>query len=132
MKSATSFALSPQPTATCVKQWFPEDPGQAGKDQAHSYVQMLSGYRVEAIRQTGDKATRADTAAAQANIGRIGMLAAPWNAAVIDELGVVPLRRARRYRRCAVFGVQPNGQQQRAERVDAAVTTWLVDWRLSP
>jgi predicted phage terminase large subunit-like protein len=73
-----------------VKQWFPEDPGQAGKDQAHSYMQMLSGYRIEAIRQTGDKATRADTAAAQANIGRIGILRAPWNAALIDELSAFP------------------------------------------
>ena len=73
-----------------VKQWFPRDPGQAGVDQADSIVQMLSGYRVEAVRQTGDKATRADAAAAQANIGRIGMLRAEWNAALIDELGSFP------------------------------------------
>ena len=73
-----------------VKQWFPRDPGQAGVDQADSYVQMLSGHRVEAVRQTGDKATRADAAASQANIGRIGMLRADWNAAVIDELGSFP------------------------------------------
>ena len=73
-----------------VKQWFPRDPGQAGVDQADSIVQMLSGYRVEAVRQTGDKATRADAAASQANIGRIGMLRAEWNAAVIDELGSFP------------------------------------------
>jgi predicted phage terminase large subunit-like protein len=73
-----------------VKQWFPRDPGQAGVDQAESYMQMLSGYRVEAVRQTGDKATRADAAASQANIGRIGMLTAPWNTVVIDELGSFP------------------------------------------
>lgn len=73
-----------------VKQWFPEDPGQAGKDQSASYVQMLSGYRVEAIRQTGSKETRADTAASQANIGRIGMLRAEWNAPLLDELGSFP------------------------------------------
>jgi predicted phage terminase large subunit-like protein len=73
-----------------VKQWFPEDPGQAGKDQVQSYAQMLSGYRVEAVRQTGPKETRADTAASQANIGQIGMLRAAWNAALIDELGAFP------------------------------------------
>ena len=73
-----------------VKQWFPEDPGQAGKDQAQSYVQMLRGYRVEAVRQTGSKETRADTAASQANIGKVGMLNAAWNAALIDELGAFP------------------------------------------
>jgi predicted phage terminase large subunit-like protein len=73
-----------------AKQWFPRDPGQAGVDQAESYVQMLSGCRVEAVRQTGDKATRADAAASQANIGQIGMLRADWNAPLIDELGAFP------------------------------------------
>jgi predicted phage terminase large subunit-like protein len=51
---------------------------------------MLSGYRVEAERMSGDKATRADAAACQANIGRLSMLRAPWNAAFIEELAAFP------------------------------------------
>jgi predicted phage terminase large subunit-like protein len=34
--------------------------------------------------------TRADAAASQANIGRIGMMRASWNAAFADELAAFP------------------------------------------
>jgi predicted phage terminase large subunit-like protein len=73
-----------------TKIWIPRDPAQAGADQADSYIRMLSGYRVEAERVSGDKATRADAAACQANIGRLGILRAPWNAAFIEELAAFP------------------------------------------
>jgi predicted phage terminase large subunit-like protein len=73
-----------------TKIWIPKDPAQAGADQADSYIRMLSGYRAEAERMSGDKATRADAAASQANIGRLGMLRAPWNAAFIEELAAFP------------------------------------------
>jgi phage terminase large subunit-like protein len=69
-----------------AKQLFPGDPGQAGVDQAKSYMAMLRGSRVVAVPQTGSKIVRADASASQANIGRIGMLRASWNAALIDEL----------------------------------------------
>jgi predicted phage terminase large subunit-like protein len=69
---------------------IPRDPAQAGADQADSYIRMLSGFAVEAERMSGDKATRADAAASQANIGRLGMLRAPWNAAFIEELAAFP------------------------------------------
>jgi phage terminase large subunit-like protein len=51
---------------------------------------VLSGFAVEAERMSGDKATRADAAASQANIGRLGMLRAPWNAALVEELAAFP------------------------------------------
>jgi predicted phage terminase large subunit-like protein len=73
-----------------TKIWIPRDPAQAGADQADSYIRMLSGYRVEAERMSGDKATRADAAASQANIGRLGMLRALWNASFIEELAAFP------------------------------------------
>jgi predicted phage terminase large subunit-like protein len=71
-------------------QWFPEDPGQAGKAQAEDIVKMLSGHRVKTERMTGSKEVRADPAASQANIGRIGLLAASWNAMLLDELASFP------------------------------------------
>jgi len=37
-----------------------QDPGQAGVDQANSYIQLLAGFKVEVERETGDKVTRAD------------------------------------------------------------------------
>jgi predicted phage terminase large subunit-like protein len=73
-----------------VKAWIPRDPGSAGVDQADSFIRMLPGYRIEAERMSGDKATRADAAASQANIGRIALIRAPWNAAFIEELAAFP------------------------------------------
>jgi phage terminase large subunit-like protein len=76
-----------------VKVLLPEDLGQAGKDQAQVYVRRLVGYRVSGERMTGDKVTRADAVTSQVNIGRVGMLRAGWNAALLDELGSCPLGR---------------------------------------
>jgi predicted phage terminase large subunit-like protein len=42
------------------------------------------------VRQSGSKTIRADACASQANIGRVGMLKAPWNAALLDELAAFP------------------------------------------
>jgi predicted phage terminase large subunit-like protein len=73
-----------------IKVWLPQDPAQAGADQADSYVRLLSGFRVATERQTGNKVTRADAVASQCNVGRVGLLQVPWNAALLDELGSFP------------------------------------------
>ena len=70
---------------------LPRDPAQAGSDQADSYIEMLFGFRVEAVRMSGSKEIRADAVASQVNIGRVGMLRASWNAAFVDELVSFPL-----------------------------------------
>jgi predicted phage terminase large subunit-like protein len=73
-----------------VEQWLPQDPGQAGLDQVESYIRSMPGYRIKSERMTGDKVTRADSVACQVNIGAVGLLKAPWNAAFLDELGAFP------------------------------------------
>ncbi len=73
-----------------VKIVIPQDPGQAGVAQAQYYTKMLAGYRVEAIRETGDKATRADPFASQVNMGNVALIRAPWNRAFIEELAAFP------------------------------------------
>lgn len=73
-----------------TKIWLPKDPAQAGADQADSYIRMLSGYPVDCERMSGDKATRADAAASQANIGRLGMVRAEWNSAFVEEAAAFP------------------------------------------
>jgi predicted phage terminase large subunit-like protein len=72
---------------------IPQDPGQAGKDQVVSYTKLLLGYPVISERVSGSKTTRAYAAAAAANIGRIGMLKAPWNNALTEELAGFPTGR---------------------------------------
>jgi predicted phage terminase large subunit-like protein len=69
---------------------LPIDPGQAGLSQIVSYTKLLSGYPIISERQTGSKVTRALAAAAQANIGKISLLKAPWNAALQEELASFP------------------------------------------
>ncbi len=69
---------------------IPQDPGQAGKAQAESFVRMLSGFSVHALPVTGDKVTRAEPFAAQVNVGNVLMLRADWNDALISEMRMFP------------------------------------------
>lgn len=62
-----------------------QDPGQAGKEQAESYVRELAGFNVDIVKETGDKITRADPYAAQWQAGNIDLLAGPWNEAFLAE-----------------------------------------------
>jgi predicted phage terminase large subunit-like protein len=64
----------------------PQDPGQAGKDQAASIIGENAGYRISAERESGDKGTRAEPFAAQLEAGNVYLLRAPWNETFIDEL----------------------------------------------
>lgn len=64
---------------------FPQDPGQAGKVQAQDMVAMLAGFRARAFRESGDKVTRAEPLAAQAEAGNLLLVRGDWNKAFIDE-----------------------------------------------
>lgn len=69
---------------------LPQDPGQAGKAQVAYLTSKLAGWNVKASPETGDKATRAAPAAAQANVGNLSIVRAGWNAAFLDELRDFP------------------------------------------
>lgn len=68
-----------------VKVGISQDPGQAGKEQAESYVKELAGFAVEVIRESGDKITRADPYASQWQAGNIDILRGHWNEAFFAE-----------------------------------------------
>ena len=69
---------------------LPQDPGQAGKSQAQSFVSDLAGYAVAARPVTGEKRVRATPFSAQVNVGNVVMLRASWNEPFIDELRPFP------------------------------------------
>lgn len=69
---------------------LPQDPGQAGKDQAQSMTRMLSGFNVVAKVVSGDKTTRAEGFASQVNVGNVLMLRASWNQSLINEMRMFP------------------------------------------
>ena len=69
---------------------YPQDPGQAGKDQAASLAKDLAGYRFRSSPESGDKATRAEPFAAQGEAGNVDILEGDWNAAYLDEICAFP------------------------------------------
>lgn len=68
----------------------PQDPGQAGVDQAASYTRELAGYDVRTRRPTGDKVTRARPWSAQVGASNAALVRAPWTATFVAELHAFP------------------------------------------
>lgn len=71
---------------------LPQDPGQAGKDQAQQYVRDLAGkgYTIRIYRPTGDKITYANPVSALAEQGMMKLIRGPWNEAFLNELEAFP------------------------------------------
>ncbi len=69
---------------------LPQDPGQAGKDQAEGIIRDLAGWVTHAVRETGSKEVRAAPFAAQCEAGNVKLVDGPWIKAFLDELEVFP------------------------------------------
>lgn len=68
----------------------PRDPGQAGKEQAESYLQMLQGFTVISRAITRNKLIMAEPAAALWQQGNIELVRADWNEVFLQELEQFP------------------------------------------
>lgn len=68
----------------------PQDPGQAGKDQAERYVGMLAGYDARFRVETGDKQTRFNPVSAQCERGNVDFVRGKWNEDVFRSLESFP------------------------------------------
>ena len=69
---------------------LPQDPGQAGKEQAQSYVKLLAGFLVKVKPESGSKESRAEPMAAQWQAGNVDVLEADWNETYFNELESFP------------------------------------------
>jgi predicted phage terminase large subunit-like protein len=69
---------------------MPQDPGAAGKADAETKVKLLKGYSVVVKPISGDKATRARPASAQAEAGNVKLLRGAWNELFLDEVCAFP------------------------------------------
>jgi len=69
----------------------PQDPGQAGKEQAESYIKFLSGFDITAVRETGSKEVRAEPMAAQWQGGNFDIFIAPWNEPYFSQMESFPV-----------------------------------------
>ena len=70
---------------------LPQDPGQAGKDQAQSFVRMLGGYTVTTALESGDKVTRAEPFSSQWLAGNVDIKEALWNDEYFRQLENFPV-----------------------------------------
>lgn len=68
----------------------PQDPGQAGKEQAESYIKHLSGFAVATVRPSGSKINRSEPFSAQWQAGNVLVLAADWNEMYFSEMEAFP------------------------------------------
>jgi len=69
---------------------MPQDPGAAGKADAETKIKLLAGFPIKVLSITGDKATRAKPASAQAEAGNVKLLRGDWNEAFLDEVCAFP------------------------------------------
>lgn len=73
-----------------VKGSIPQDPGQAGKMQVQYLIKQLAGYTYTSSTETGDKETRVEPFAAQAEVGNVKIVKGAWNEAYLAELESFP------------------------------------------
>lgn len=67
---------------------WPQDPGQAGKDQAQSMVKDFAGWTFKTSPETGPKRARWEPFASQVNGGNVRMVRGSWNQALIEEMEI--------------------------------------------
>lgn len=67
-----------------------QDPGSAGVAEATHFIRMLAGFDVRVATTSKDKLTRAKPVSAQAEVGNIRVLRAPWNDEFFTELENFP------------------------------------------
>lgn len=69
---------------------LPQDPGQAGKDQALTYKRELAGYHVVTLPVTGDKVVRAGGYSSQVGAGNFALVRGPWTPAFVAQHHAFP------------------------------------------
>ncbi|ANS05689.1 putative large terminase subunit [uncultured Mediterranean phage] len=69
-----------------VKVIIEQEPGSGGIAQVDHLIRFLAGFRVEAIKASGDKFVRAGAFASQCQAGNVRLVRGPWNSAYIDQL----------------------------------------------
>lgn len=69
---------------------LPQDPGQAGKSQAHAFAAMLAGHSIRIRPESGDKATRFSPFSAQCEAGNVCFVRGTWNEEFFDQLEGFP------------------------------------------
>lgn len=89
-KTIKLTAQADRATYKRVRIRLPQDPGQAGKEQAKSYIKFLAGFDVKTVPESGSKEARAEPMAAQWQAGNFYIVAGPWNEEYLTQLENFP------------------------------------------
>ena len=73
-----------------VRVRLPQDPGQAGKAQAQSFIRYLAGFDVRAVAESGSKEARAEPVAAQWQAGNFDVVIGDWNEEYFAQMESFP------------------------------------------
>lgn len=68
-----------------IDTWIEQEPGSGGLESAERTIANLRGYVCKKDKVTGSKESRAEPYAAQVQGGNVGIVAADWNPAFLDE-----------------------------------------------
>jgi predicted phage terminase large subunit-like protein len=71
-------------------QSLPQDPGSAGLAQKAALAALLAGRSFRITPETGSKEERALPLSAQAEAGKVRLVAGPWNEAFVEEATLFP------------------------------------------
>lgn len=96
IEDVTADMLSPNDVATrihsvvvddgpSVTVGLSQDPGQAGKLELDFYKNLLNGYHIWDIRESGSKESRAKPLSAKAERGKVKLVRGPWNEKFIGQ-----------------------------------------------
>lgn len=89
-KLVKQCAVSDKAKYKRVRTRLSQDPGQAGKEQAESYIKMLAGFNVVAVKESGDKQSRAEPFAAQWQAGNVYVVEGPWTETLLGQYESFP------------------------------------------
>ena len=89
-KTIKLTAQADRATYKRVRVRLPKDPGQAGKEQAESYIKYLSGFDVTTVAESGTKEARAEPMAAQWQAGNFDIVYGAWNEEYLLQLENFP------------------------------------------
>jgi predicted phage terminase large subunit-like protein len=78
------------PNRTAVPQWHERESGIGGSERTRALSRALAGHIVHSDPPIGDKMSRAEPFAGQAEVGNVRLVKGDWNAAFIDELCAFP------------------------------------------
>jgi predicted phage terminase large subunit-like protein len=90
MKQTATLDAQAYGGASAVHIYIEQEPGSGGKESAEATTRNLAGFVVFKDQPSGDKDTRLEPFAAQAEAGNVILIEGAWNRDYIEELVAIP------------------------------------------